>query len=193
MSVAAVVLGAGASRRLGRPKQDIMIAGETLLQRTVRLAREASLSPVVVVTRADANYGKTFESDGTVVVATNPEAEEGIASSIRCGITIASNHGVEGALILACDQPALRAEHLRGLVEDKSRATGSAYAGSIGIPAYFPATSFPSLLQLRGDAGARKLLTNAYAISAEDLRLDIDTERDLAAARVLLERDGIQS
>jgi CTP:molybdopterin cytidylyltransferase MocA len=189
VSIAAVVLAAGASRRLGHPKQDIVIAGETLLQRTVRLARQASLSPVVVVTSADANYGKTLESGSALILAANHEADEGIASSIRCGITIASNHGVEGAVILACDQPALRAEHLRALIEDRGRVTGSAYAGSIGVPAYFPATSFPLLFQLRGDAGARKLLINAHAISAEDLKLDIDTEQDLAAARLLLERD----
>jgi CTP:molybdopterin cytidylyltransferase MocA len=189
VSVAAVVLAAGASRRLGHPKQDILIAGETLLQRTVRLAREASLSPVVAVIRADANHGKSLESDGTFILTINHEADEGIASSIRCGITTASNHKVTGAVIIACDQPALRAEHLRALVEDEKRVTGSGYAGSIGVPAYFPATSFPSLLQLRGDAGARKLLINAHAISAEELKLDIDTEQDLAAARILLEGD----
>jgi CTP:molybdopterin cytidylyltransferase MocA len=183
VSVAAVVLAAGASRRLGHPKQDILIAGETLLQRTVRLAVEASLSPVIVVTRPEANYDQTLESDGAFILATNHEADEGVASSIRCGITIASNHGV------ACDQPALRAEHLRALVEDENRVTGSAYARLIGVPAYFPATSFHSLLQLRGDTGARKLLINAHAISAEELKLDIDTEQDLAAARILLETD----
>ena len=58
-----MILAAGASRRLGRPKQDIVIAGETLLQRTIRLAREASLSPVVVVTRADSKHGDNLESD----------------------------------------------------------------------------------------------------------------------------------
>lgn len=189
MSVAAVVLAAGASRRLGHPKQDVWLAGETLLQRTVRLAREASLSPVIVITRVDANYGKNLESDEALIFAVNREANEGIASSIRYGVTIASNHGAMGAVVLVCDQPALRADHLRALVEDKNRVTGSAYGGLIGVPAYFPATSFPSLLQLRGDAGARKLLTNAHAIPAEDLRLDIDTEQNLVAARALLERD----
>ena len=66
--------------------------------------------------------------------------------------------------------------------------TASAYAGSIGVPAYFPADSFSSLLQLHGDVGARKLLVDAHAISADELSLDIDIEEDLAAARALLER-----
>ena len=193
MSVAAVILAAGASRRLGRPKQDLIVAGETLLQRTIRIAREASLSPVIVVSRANADYTITSGSNGPIIMAINPEPDEGLASSIRCGITEASSHGVAGAVILPCDQPMLRIAHLHSLVEEQSRVTGSAYAGSIGVPAYFPVTSFPSLLRLRGDAGARKLLINAHSISAEDLALDIDTDQDLAAARALLESDSAQS
>ena len=188
MKVAAVVLAAGASRRLGRPKQDAVIASETLLQRTVRVAREASLSPVIVVTRPGTKYSEVFESDNTVRVTINDEPDEGLASSLRCGITLASRDRVAGAVVLACDQPTVRVEHLRALVEDLTRVAGSAYGGSIGVPAYFPAISFPLLLQLRGDAGARNLLINAHAVSAEDLSLDIDTEEDLAAARTLLEQ-----
>ena len=193
MNVAAIVLAAGASRRLGHPKQDILIAGETLLQRAVRLAREASLSPIIVITRAGAEHPQSIRPDDSVIVATNYEADEGLASSIRCGISLASSHGVAGAVILACDQPALHSNHLRMLTEDTSRVTGSAYAGSIGVPAYFPAAAFPPLLQLRGDRGARKLLFNAHAITAEELKLDIDTEQDLAAARTLLERNEKRS
>ena len=142
MSVAAVILAAGASRRLGRPKQDIVIAGESLLQRTIRLAHEAFLSPVVVITRADRDYGKTLDSADAFILATNHEADEGIASSIRCGITIASDQGVDGAVVLACDQPALRAEHLRALVDDKNRVTGSAYAGFDRRTRIFPGNIF---------------------------------------------------
>ena len=186
MNVAAVVLAAGASRRLGRPKQEIIIAGETLLDRSVRLALDACLSPVVVVTRPHSKYGN-LNSDRSIIIAPNHDAEEGIASSIRCGVALASNYRVAGVVLLTCDQPSLRSDHLRALVEDKRLVTGSAYAGSVGVPAYFPATSFPLLMQLRGDEGARKLLVNARAVSAEDLALDIDTEQDLAAARSLFE------
>lgn len=186
MSIAAVVLAAGFSRRLGRSKQDIVLDGETLLHRSVRVALGASLSPVIVVVREASEYS---DSANNIVLAINHDAGEGIASSIRCGIHLASSYDVAGAVLLACDQPALTADHLRALMKDKQRVTGSAYAGSIGVPAYFPATSFPLLLQLCGDTGARKLLLNAHAISAEDLRLDIDTEQDLSAACAFLERD----
>jgi CTP:molybdopterin cytidylyltransferase MocA len=165
----------------------VVITGETLLQRIIRVAREASLSPIIVITRPDAEYSESLKLDSSVTIVTNHDADEGLASSIRCGIKLASNRDVAGAVILACDQPALRPDHLRILVEEPNRVTGSAYAGSIGVPAYFPATSFPLLLQLRGDVGARKLLINAHSISAEELTLDIDTEQDLVTARALLE------
>lgn len=193
MSIAAVVLAAGASRRLGRPKQDVQIAGETLLQRAIRIAREASLSPVIVVTRVGAECAESIGWDASVIRAVNHEADEGLASSIRCGIALASSHRVVGAVILACDQPALRPNHLRALAENRDRLTASSYAGSIGVPAYFPSTYFPMLLQLRGDTGARKLLTDAHAVTAEDLSLDIDREEDLAAARALLESNQPKS
>jgi molybdenum cofactor cytidylyltransferase len=193
VNVAAIVLAAGASRRLGRPKQEIVIAGETLLQRAVRTARCAALAPVVVVTRSGTQYDGALAADDALIITTNHEADEGLASSIRCGIALASERRIAGAVILACDQPSLRVDHLRALAENESRLTGSAYAGSIGVPAYFPAAYFPMLLQLSGDSGARKLLVDAYAIPAEDLTLDIDTEQDLAAARALLERNEVRS
>lgn len=189
MTIAAVVLAAGASRRLGRPKQNIVLAGETLLQRTVRFARDAALCPIVVILRKEAEHVEIAPSPDLIVLF-NQNPDEGIASSIRCGITAASTDKVAGAVILACDQPALRATHLRALVEDQHRLTGSAYGDSIGVPAYFPVAFFPSLLRLRGDTGARSLLKNAHAIRAAELNLDIDTEEDLDIAQALFERPG---
>lgn len=181
MSIAAVVLAAGASRRLGHPKQQVVLAGETLLARAIRAAREAGLSPIFVVTRDLA-----VAEDGVCVVA-NKAADEGIASSIRCGVAAAAQNQVTGAVILACDQPGISSSHVRALVADPGRLTGSAYAETSGIPAYFPAQFFSSLLELRGDTGARPLLKAAHLIRADELELDIDTEDDLRAARQLLE------
>ena len=186
MSAAAIVLAAGASRRLGRPKQNIVLAGETLLHRTVRVAQDAGFSPIIVVTREGSEYPELASSNALVIV-TNQNADEGIASSIRCGLSEALRRSVPGAVILTCDQPALRAAHLRTLIEDPLRVTASAYGGSVGVPAYFPVAIFSQLLQLRGDTGARSLLKAAYAVAAEELNLDIDTEQDFDAARSLLE------
>ena len=186
MTIAALVLAAGASRRLGRPKQNIVLDGETLLRRTVRLALDAGLSPIFVVVREETEHIEVALTPDLILVV-NQEPDEGIASSIRGGIAEVSRHNVAGAVILACDQPALRVLHLRALVEDPHRLTASAYGGSLGVPAYFPFDFFSSLLQLSGDTGARSLLKNAHAIEAEELDLDIDTEEDLRAARALFE------
>lgn len=189
MSIAAVVLAAGASRRLGRPKQQVVIAGETLLARTVRVAREAGLSPVIVVTR-NSEESRDKPLSGACFI-TNSIADEGIASSIRCGVAAAVEQQVTGAVILTCDQPAVTSKHLQAVVADPGRLTASEYAGTVGIPAYFPEEFFSSLLQLRGDTGARSMLKTAYSIRAEELELDIDTEDDLIAARAILERHSV--
>lgn len=181
-----MILAAGASRRLGRPKQEVVLKGETLLAYAVRVACEAGLSPVILVVRRSAAANGLQGQQVRVVI--NESADEGIASSIRCGIASAEQHGVDGAVMLACDQPGLSSPHLRSLVADPGRLTASAYGGAVGIPAYFPANFFPSLMQLHGDQGARSMLRSAHFVSAEELKLDIDTEDDLDAARALIER-----
>jgi CTP:molybdopterin cytidylyltransferase MocA len=177
---AAVVLAAGASRRLGRPKQTVVLGGEMLVERAVRVAVEAGLRPVLVVVRPGAEFGEAVAALGAVVVE-NELADEGMAASIRCGVGAVV--GVDGVVVMTCDQVAVTAEHLRLLCEKAGRRTGSAYAGRVGIPAYFPAADFGELLRLEGDTGARELLRSAAAVGCEGLALDVDTEDDLQRAR----------
>ena len=185
MSVAAIVLAAGASKRFGRPKQNEVLAGETLLQRAIRTAAEAGLSPIIVV------IGNSIDpitaAPAAVEFVTNPKPNEGIASSIRCGIETISLSDLAGTVIMTCDQPAITATHLRSLLADESRVTGSRYAEIIGVPAYFPKAAFVQLKQLRGDSGARALLQGAHSVPANYLDLDVDTQQDLDRARALFE------
>ena len=180
-----MVLAAGASRRLGRAKQMVVLGGETLVERAVRVAAEAGLDPVIVVIAADGELAGGLCEAGCVVVV-NELAGEGIASSIRCGVELARELGAQGVVLMTCDQVALRAEHLRVLCADAARVTGSSYAGKVGIPAYFPPASFGGLLELRGDVGARELLRGAAAVVDEGLGLDVDTEADVERARALI-------
>ncbi len=182
VSTAAVVLAAGASRRLGRAKQRVEIGGETLLERAVRVVAEAGLEPVIVVVRDEA----VAEGLRGCEVVVNALAEEGMAASIRCGVERARSLNVAGTVLITCDQVALQPEHLRSLVADVDRVTGSGYAGTVGIPAYFPAREFGRLMELRGDVGARVLLVGAAVVVDEGLRLDVDTEADVERARALL-------
>ena len=177
MSVAAVVLAAGASRRLGQPKQLVLLDGETLLERSARVAREAGCEPVVVVLGAYAGEirrGVSLEGAGVIV---NEQWNEGMASSIRAGIRELSSD-VRGCVLMTCDMPAVTAEHLRRLASSHDVAASS-YAGRRGVPAYFSASAFGNLLALQGDAGARELLRDAAVIELSGGELDIDTVDDL--------------
>jgi molybdenum cofactor cytidylyltransferase len=184
VKVAAVVLAAGFSRRLGRPKQTAVLAGETLLARAIRIARSAGAAPVVVVLREALD--RAVPQAEAVMSVCNMEAEEGMASSVRVGVRALETTDVAGALLMTCDQPLLSATHLKALCDDTERVTASAYNGRSGVPAYFPRRCFADLLALRGDAGARSLLQNAVTILNEELALDIDTENDLQRAEAVL-------
>jgi molybdenum cofactor cytidylyltransferase len=159
----------------------VVIGGEMLVERAVRFAQEAGLAPVIVVVRAEGDFGGLR---GCVVVV-NPEADEGMAAAIRYGVGEAS--GAEGVVLMTCDQVAVTAEHLRALCAELGRIAGSGYGGRVGIPAYFPAESFGDLMELRGDVGAREMLRGARVVVDEGLGLDVDTEGDLERARRLLE------
>ena len=163
----------------------VVLGGETLLERAVRVAMEAALDPVIVVIAPDGEVAAGLCEAGCVVVV-NKLAAEGMASSICRGVELAGQLGAQGVVLMTCDQVALKADHLRALCADAARMTGSGYAGKVGIPAYFPAASFAGLMELRGDAGAREMLRVAAAVVDEGLALDVDTEGDVEQARVLL-------
>ena len=186
MSVAAVILAAGASRRLGEPKQLIRLGGETLLERTVRVCREAGCAPVVIVLGAFADEVRRRSALADAVVVMNDVWTEGMGSSVRVGVEELSPD-VDGCVIVTCDQPAITAEHLLALMKS-GEVTASAYSGRHGVPAYFPRAVFGDLLMLRGDAGARELLKDAGALELAGGELDVDTEADLKHVQELFGR-----
>src|SRR5579875_3651327 len=67
VKIAALVLAAGASRRLGRPKQNVVLAGQTLLHRTVTTAQEAGLDPIIVVARQASEYSALAAAPGIII------------------------------------------------------------------------------------------------------------------------------
>jgi molybdenum cofactor cytidylyltransferase len=176
---AAVILAAGASTRLGEPKQLVVLAGETMLERAVRTAREAGCSPIVVVLGAEAGQIRERCTLHTATVVVNSSWQEGMASSIRTGISAIGS--VNGVILMTCDQPAVTPHHLRSL-SAHAAVTASSYAGRRGVPAYFPASAFAELAALTGDAGARELLRSTPSIPLPLGDLDVDTSADRANA-----------
>ena len=182
-NTAAIILAAGASTRLGSPKQLVKLGQETLLERAVRVASEAGLSPIVVVLGAGAADILTACKLDAASIVINADWEEGMAASIVCGIA-AVDGVVDGAVVMACDQPAVTSAHLRELMKSGA-VTASSYAGRRGVPAYFPATAFEDLMELQGDVGARNLLKAAPTIELIHGEIDVDTTAALEQVRSL--------
>jgi molybdenum cofactor cytidylyltransferase len=165
--VVALILAAGFSTRLGTPKQDIVFDGETLLARAERLARAVADEVIVVTPQI------------------NPDAAEGIASSIRTGVRMAG----EGAriLIMLCDQPLITTGHLQNLLAIDAPIVATGYAGIAGVPAVFAPKLASELLALRGDRGARVVIEAhrdvTRVVPFENAAIDIDTEVDLRKLR----------
>jgi len=184
---AAILLAAGASTRLGRPKQRIAIDGVPLLRRTA-LALLATQPDALVVVLADAASDLRTLLDGIdarIVVA--GDAAEGLSASLRAGLA-AVPHGCAGALVAVADQPALDAAHLAALCSAwraaPAIAAASAYAGVLGVPALLPRAWFAELSRLQGDVGARAVLRahadRVVAVDAPGLAADVDVPDDLA-------------
>jgi CTP:molybdopterin cytidylyltransferase MocA len=187
MPVAAIIVAAGGSSRLGQPKQLVKVDGEPLLQRAIRCAGAAGASPIVVVLGAQRELIRSAINLGTASIVVNEDWEEGLASSIRAGVKAAA--GAAGFLLMTCDQPRVTAEHLRQIIERfesqrEPTLIASSYVGIRGVPAIFPSEAAGHLLGLRGDRGARALLQESswpvLSIPLEGGEVDIDRPDDLA-------------
>jgi xanthine dehydrogenase accessory factor len=161
---AVVILAAGGSRRLGRPKQLVEIAGRSLVRRAAETALAIGAGSVHVVAGAELLRVRTALGDLPIDVVVNDAWKEGIASSIRAAIDALERRDrpVETLILMLCDQPGVTSDVLRRL-NDAYRATrapvvASRYPEGPGVPALFHAELFPALKSLRGDAGARQLI-----------------------------------
>jgi molybdenum cofactor cytidylyltransferase len=190
VSVAAIVLAAGASSRLGQPKQLLIYGGQTLLERAIRVANEAGADPVLTVLGAKSGIIRASVGVTNSIHVINEQWEQGISTSIHAGLDALQDSApnAAGALILACDQPRLTAYHLRALIETfaaqaEPSIMASAYAGVLGIPAVFPRIAFAHLRALSGDEGARALLAHPpfplIAVPFSGGEVDIDQPGDL--------------
>lgn len=187
--VAAVIVAAGSSSRLGQPKQLLVFDGEPLLERTIRVASASGAAPVFVVLGAHRESIQNRVNFAGVRIVINEQWDEGLGSSVRAGVRAVDSEAPNptGVLLMTCDQPRVSAEHLRRMVDAASRAREaavvSAYAGARGTPAIFPSTAFADLCRLRGDRGARSLLLNplwpVIEIELEGGEIDIDRPEDL--------------
>jgi molybdenum cofactor cytidylyltransferase len=156
------VLAAGASRRLGQPKQLVSIDGEPLLRRQCRVALEAELGHVVAILGYEADRCAQALAGLPVTIHVNEQWEEGLASSIRSAAEMAALAVSPGLLLLHGDQHRVTAQDLLRLngawTANRSRACRARHQSYAGPPVILPASMFAAMSALRGDQGARALL-----------------------------------
>ncbi|HEY4184823.1 MAG TPA: nucleotidyltransferase family protein [Polyangia bacterium] len=184
--VALVVLAAGGSSRLGRPKQLVPFRGQPLLRGIAETARRSTASRVAVVLGARALEILPCLSDTDVTALLNSQWQVGVATSLRRGLFWAMAHDASALLVVSGDQPYLDTLHLDSLIaahRSSGQPAASVYSGVRGVPAIFPRTLFPDLLELRGDRGAGALLRGSrevVEISWPAGAFDLDEPADLA-------------
>jgi molybdenum cofactor cytidylyltransferase len=117
--IAAVVLAAGQSSRLGRPKQLVAFDGRSLIRRAVEAALEGGCAPVIAVLGASAREVRQEVEPFNVHIVVNENWRVGMAGSIRTGMAglAAIGASVEAVVLLGCDQPGLDAEVIRRLLD----------------------------------------------------------------------------
>jgi molybdenum cofactor cytidylyltransferase len=180
-----IVLAAGASTRLGTPKQLLCYRGETLLRRTVETALSVQVHAVRVVLGYASEKMKFEISDFPVELIINPQWQQGISTSIRSGIE-SLDPTVEAAIIVVCDQPNVTSSILIKLIEmytsSRARIVTCRYSGTVGVPTLYDRQLFPDLIALSGDHGAKPIIER-YASERVEIdfpggEIDIDTVTD---------------
>ena len=187
-SCAIIILAAGSSSRMGRPKQLLPYNGKSLLEHAVDTANDADANPVIVVLGANAALLEKEIDEKKVRIAENKEWKEGMASSVRCGITTLLHiaPAVDAVIIMVCDQPFVSSSLLNDLIAVQKNTgkpiVSSQYENAIGPPALFHKSIFPELMKLKGDAGARKIMeqrsNDVATVLFKKGDIDIDTEAD---------------
>jgi molybdenum cofactor cytidylyltransferase len=185
-AVAGIILAAGESRRFGQPKQLLDWKGQPFVRAVAKTALEAGLSPVVVITGANAEQVELAIHDLDVRAIKNQEWNSGQGSSIKTAIetlTLNSSSRIGAAIFLLTDQPQVTTSIIRALVEKHADGLHSVVAPLVmdqrANPVLFDRSTFPDLMTLEGDVGGRAVFHKhrvEYLPWHDDrLLLDVDT------------------
>lgn len=186
-----VILAAGNSSRLGKPKQLLRYRGQSLLRRAANEALAAGLGPVGVVLGAQADMIRSEVDDLPVTVVVNEQWNDGMSGSLQSGLEalLSAQPDLKGCIFMLCDQPHVSAPLLARLAETH-RQTGRAivaaeYEEAMGVPAFFARMLFAELRTLQGQEGAKRIIARhpgqACGIPFPEGRFDIDTDADYDA------------
>ncbi len=184
-SIGVILLAAGASARLGEPKQLLKFQGETLLRRTAKIALAASNRVVVTLGFQFEVMRKEIENLPVEIVE-NADWKSGMSGSIRAGLRKLTDAELEAVVVMVCDQPFVDENLLKKIFRafQKTRApvVACAYQNTLGVPALFHPKLFPELLALDAQTGAKQLIkkyeSQAATIQFPKGAFDVDTPAD---------------
>jgi molybdenum cofactor cytidylyltransferase len=189
MTIAAIVLAAGRSSRMGpRNKLLEVVDGKPIVARVASTALDSGASPVFVVTGFEADRIAEALHGLDVTIVNNPAFEQGLSASLRAGLA-ALPPDCSGALILLGDMPRIEPGDIAALMtaaKDREAICVPVNNGKVGNPILWGAAYFAEMMQLTGDAGAKQLLAKhpesivEVPIPSDRIFTDIDTPSDLA-------------
>ena len=182
-----MVLAAGASRRMGTPKQLLRLGGETILERTLGNVRASEVGEIVLVLGHAAESVEKEISTEQVRVVRNPDYQQGMGTSLRTGLAAVSADA-SAALIILADQPFVRPETLDRLIichqESKPQIIIPMYQGFRGNPVLLDRSVFEEVKGLNGDVGCRAIFGDhtegicKLPVDDAGILLDIDSRSD---------------
>lgn len=183
----AVVLAAGRSERFGSTKQLQKIGGEAMVRKAAALARAVCAENTLLIAGHDWINVVAAAERRCQFISFNEKFTDGIGSSIACAARSLA-HTADALMVMLADQPLISTDHLKALLHawsgDDDEIVATAFAGVQGPPILMPRSTFPSLAELSGDSGARKLLDDPkYRVATvwfDRAAVDIDLPEDLS-------------
>ncbi|MBM3503527.1 MAG: 4-diphosphocytidyl-2C-methyl-D-erythritol kinase [Alphaproteobacteria bacterium] len=189
--IAAIILAAGQSRRMGRNKLVTPVGGVPMVSRVVDAVERSQAGPTIVVTGHDAEKVREALLGRALTFVHNPEYAAGLSTSLKAGIA-ALPEDCDGAIVVLGDMPAIRADHLDRLIAAFNPVEGRAIcvptnAGKRGNPVLCGREFFAEMKDIAGDVGAKHLLGQhpdrvcEVAVDDDAVLVDVDTPEALTA------------
>ena len=174
--VSVILLAAGKSKRMGRPKQLLPFRGSTVLEQIIKNLSESNLDELIVVTGYQAEKIAQRITDKQIKIAVNREFQRGIGSSIKSGLAQVSDRS-DAIMVVLGDQPLIEKDTINPLIQTFSMTDQGIlvpiYQGIRGHPVIFDAKYKDELLRLPDEVGGRKLIKEH---SEDVLKIEVDTE-----------------
>jgi molybdenum cofactor cytidylyltransferase len=188
-SIAAVILAAGESRRMGQPKQLLPFRGRTLVGNAIATALASTCRPIVVTIGACEDRMRRELQALPVVVSVNREWREGLSSTLRLSVRTlreAAGPALAGAVFMLADQPLVTGADIDTLVAVHHRTgkdiVASEYADVQGAPMFISSRLFAEVAALRGHTGAKQLIERhvggVAVVPLPGAAIDVDTPGD---------------